>query len=97
MVPFYGPSTAREGLGLAGDYGASYAINLANLYRGNQSWALGGLNAVDQRANVDFAYHETGSPFEYEMVRFLYVRKLLIEDAKRYPPERRDPNREAGE
>jgi phospholipid-binding lipoprotein MlaA len=97
VIPFYGPSTAREGLGLAGDYGALYAINLANLYRGSQSWALDILDAVDQRANLDFAYYETGSPFEYEMVRFLYVRKLLIEDAKLHPPQKRDPDREAGE
>lgn len=97
VIPFYGPSTAREGLGLAADYGTSYAINAANLYRGYQSWALGVLNAVDQRANVDFAYYATGSPFEYEMVRFLYVRKLLIEDAKLRPPEKRDRAQEAGE
>jgi phospholipid-binding lipoprotein MlaA len=45
------------------------------------SWWLGGTNAVDQRANVDFRYYSTGSPFEYENVRFLYVRKRLIEDA----------------
>jgi hypothetical protein len=38
-------------------------------------------NAVDQRANVGFRYYSSGSPFEYERIRFLYVRKLLIEDA----------------
>jgi ABC-type transporter lipoprotein component MlaA len=38
------------------------------------------LNAVDQRANVNFRYYSTGSPFEYETIRFLYVRKRLIED-----------------
>lgn len=97
ILPFYGPSTVREGVGLAGDYGASYAINVANLYRGDQSWGLGVLTAVDQRANVDFAYYSTGSPFEYEMVRFFYVRKLLIEDAKLHPPAKHDPAAEAGE
>ncbi len=97
VVPFYGPSTLREGIGLAGDYGALYAINPVNLYRGNQSWGLGVLNAVDQRANADFEYYATGSPFEYEMIRFLYVRKLLIEGAKLHPPEKRDPEKAAGE
>jgi ABC-type transporter lipoprotein component MlaA len=38
------------------------------------------VNAVDQRANVNFRYYSTGSPFEYETIRFLYVRKRLIED-----------------
>ncbi|HXA36396.1 MAG TPA: VacJ family lipoprotein [Steroidobacteraceae bacterium] len=81
VVPILGPSTLRDGIGLLGDYGASYGVNIANLYRGNVSWALGSVNAVDQRSNVNFRYYATGSPFEYENVRFLYVRKRLIEDA----------------
>lgn len=35
---------------------------------------------MGQRANVNFRYYSTGSPFEYETIRFLYVRKRLIED-----------------
>ena len=35
---------------------------------------------MDQRANVNFRYYASGSPFEYEVIRFLYVRKRLIED-----------------
>jgi phospholipid-binding lipoprotein MlaA len=97
VIPFYGPSTLREGIGLAGDYGALYAINPADLYRGGQSWGLGVLNAVDQRANTDFEYYATGSPFEYEMIRFLYVRKLLIEDAKLHPLQKQNPDKAAGE
>jgi phospholipid-binding lipoprotein MlaA len=80
VIPFLGPSTLRDGIGFAGDYGTSYGIDVAKLYRGNVSWALGGLNAVDQRSNISFRYYSTGSPFEYENIRFLYVRKRLIED-----------------
>ncbi|MHB8723109.1 MAG: MlaA family lipoprotein [Steroidobacteraceae bacterium] len=80
VIPFLGPSTLRDGIGFAGDYGTSYGIDVAKLYRGNVSWGLGGLNAVDQRSNVNFRYYSTGSPFEYENIRFLYVRKRLIED-----------------
>jgi phospholipid-binding lipoprotein MlaA len=100
VIPVYGPSTLREGIGVAADYGTSYAINLANLYRGAQSWGLGTLNAVDQRASIDFRYYESGSPFEYEMIRFLYVRKLLIEDSglhRHEPPKKRDPDLPAGQ
>ena len=100
VIPIYGPSTLREGIGFAADYGTSYYINVANLYRGAQSWGLGVANAVDERANTDFRYYSTGSPFEYETIRFLYVRKLLIEDAglhKRRPPPRPNPNLPAGE
>ena len=80
VIPFLGPSTLRDGIGFAGDYATSYAIDVAKLYRGNVSWGLGGLNAVDQRSNINFRYYSTGSPFEYENIRFLYVRKRLIED-----------------
>jgi phospholipid-binding lipoprotein MlaA len=81
VIPLLGPSTLRDGLGFVGDYGTSYVIDIAQLYRGDASWALSTVNAVDQRANIDFRYYSTGSPFEYENIRFLYVRKRLIEDA----------------
>lgn len=100
ILPFYGPSTLRGGLGLAVDYGTSYFINLADLYRGYQSWGLGTLNVVDQRASIDFRYYSTGSPFEYENIRFLFVRKQLIEDAglhKTSTPAKSDPTKPAGE
>ena len=80
VIPFLGPSTLRDGIGFLCDYGASYGVDLADLYRGNVSWALGGVNAVDQRSNINFRYYASGSPFEYENIRFLYVRKRLIED-----------------
>jgi phospholipid-binding lipoprotein MlaA len=57
-----------------------YGIDIANLYRGDVSWGLGAVNVVDQRSNISFRYYSTGSPFEYENIRFLYVRKRLIED-----------------
>jgi phospholipid-binding lipoprotein MlaA len=80
VIPFFGPSTLREGVGLLGDYGASYGVDIGHLYRGDVSWGLGVANAVDQRANIDFRYYASGSPFEYDYIRFLYVRKLLIQD-----------------
>ena len=81
VMPLLGPSTFREGVGYGVDYGTEYAINLGDLYRGGQSWGVGITNAIDQRSNVDFRYYSTGSPFEYETIRFLYMRKQLIEDA----------------
>ena len=100
VIPFLGPSTVREAVGLLGDYGALYVINLADLYRGSQSWALGILDAVDQRSNISFRYYSTGSPFEYETIRFLYVRKLLLEDEGLHakdPPKKREPDMPAGQ
>jgi len=99
VIPLLGPSTFREGVGYAVDYGTDYAINFGDLYRGGQSWGLGVTNAIDQRANVDFRYYSTGSPFEYETIRFLYVRKQLIEDAglhKSKPVPKPKPDEPAG-
>jgi phospholipid-binding lipoprotein MlaA len=81
VLPLLGPSTLRDGIGFTADYATLYGINVFNLYRGDQSWGLSIVNAVDQRANENFRYYSTGSPFEYETIRFLYVRKRLIEDA----------------
>lgn len=87
VLPLLGPSTLRDGVGFLGDYGAEYAINIAGLYRGDVSWGLGTLNAIDQRANINFRYYSGGSPFEYETIRFLYVRRRLIEDEGLRPKE----------
>jgi phospholipid-binding lipoprotein MlaA len=99
VLPLLGPSTLRDTVGFLGDYGIDYGINIADLYRGYQSYGLSTVNAVDQRANVDFRYYATGSPFEYETIRFLYVRKRLIEDEALHgkgKPKQRDAGAPAG-
>ena len=80
VVPLLGPATLRDGVGFLGDFGIEYGINVANLYRGNISWGLDVVNGIDKRANTSFRYYGSGSPFEYETIRFLYVHKELIED-----------------
>lgn len=83
VIPFYGPGTLRDGVGLAGDFGVSYGADVGGLYRTtDKSWMIGVTNAVDQRANISFRYYATGSAFEYEMIRFLYVRQKMIEDER---------------
>ena len=99
VLPILGPSTLRESLGLLGDYGISYGVNVADLYRGNQAYAVGVVNGIDTRANVSFRYYATGSPFEYENIRFLYMRKTLIQDEALHPqgrPKDADPRAPAG-
>lgn len=78
--PIPRPVNLADGIGVAGDFGTSYSINVADLYRGDKTWLLTGTDLIDKRANSSFRYYATGSPFEYETVRFLYVRKRLIED-----------------
>jgi phospholipid-binding lipoprotein MlaA len=80
VIPLLGPSTFRDGLGFVADYGIEYGVNVANLYRGNKTYPLGVVNAIDQRAAIDYRYYGSGSPFEYETIRFLYVHRDLIQD-----------------
>lgn len=99
VIPILGPSTLRDGVGYFGDYGIYYGVNVAGLYRGDESYALSTVNAIDIRANTGFRYYATGSPFEYEVIRFLYVRKRLIEDEAlrgKGKPGRRDIDTPAG-
>ena len=99
VLPILGPSTLREGFGLLGDYGISYGVNVADLYRGNQAYAVTLVDGIDTRANVNFRYYATGSPFEYETIRFLYMRKTLIQDEALHPqgrPKDPDPRAPAG-
>lgn len=102
VLPLFGPSTLRDTIGLAGDIGTRYGINIVDLYRG-PFWKTGSLDvvdAVDERANTAFRYYETGSPFEYDDIRFLYVRKRLIEDSglhRHQAPKKPAPGAAAGQ
>ncbi len=80
VVPILGPYTLRDGFGFAADFGTAWAINFPPVYQGTIGWVLTPTAIVDTRANTDFRYYGTGSVFEYDNVRFLYVRKTLIED-----------------
>jgi phospholipid-binding lipoprotein MlaA len=100
VVPFLGPSTLRDSVGLVGDYGVLHVVNVAQLYRGNVAWALGTTTVIDERANSSFRYYGSGSPFEYERIRFLYVRKRLLEDEGLHrtgTPVQRDADKPAGQ
>jgi phospholipid-binding lipoprotein MlaA len=80
VVPILGPSTLRDGMGTLGDFAFSYGVNPVGLYRGTDSWYFAATKGVDARAGISFRYYATGSPFEYETVRFFYVHRRLIED-----------------
>lgn len=99
VIPLLGPATLRDGVGQLADYGVSYVINVADLYRGDQAWVLGLINPINVRANNDFRYYSSGSPFEYETIRFLYVHRELIQDEALHAKTRgkvRDPGQHAG-
>jgi phospholipid-binding lipoprotein MlaA len=95
VIPLLGPSTFRDGFGFLADYGIEYGVNVANLYRGDKTYPLGVVNAIDQRAAIDFRYYGSGSPFEYETIRFLYVHRDLIQDEALRARGRRKPQNPA--
>jgi phospholipid-binding lipoprotein MlaA len=78
-----GPSSLRDGVGFGVDWYAAtelrdWALDLETW----QQWSLTGLNALDTRAHIPFRYYETGSAFEYDMVRWLYTTKRRMDIAK---------------
>jgi phospholipid-binding lipoprotein MlaA len=40
------------------------------------------IRAVDKRARMPFRYHSTGTPFEYDFLRFLYSKKRDLDVEK---------------
>lgn len=84
VLPIFGPSSLRDGVGLAVDSYAFSEIDPLSLDDSRDRWTYlyYGLKAVDTRNNIGFRYYETGSPFEYEMVRLLFLKKRELEIAK---------------
>ncbi len=76
MLPELGPSNVRDTIGLAADTTASSFIGpIAWIPSTAAQYAYGGVWAIDQRHRTPFRYHQTGSPFEYDLLRMLYTIK----------------------
>jgi phospholipid-binding lipoprotein MlaA len=83
VLPLLGPSGLRDAGGLAVDYAVGYSADVLDVNGDGDKAAervgLNLLNAVDTRANTAFRYYETGSPFEYVLVRYAYTRMREIQ------------------
>ena len=80
VLPIFGPSSVRDGVGLGVDWyvGTEIRNQALDLEIWQQlTWTA--IYAIDTRANIPFRYFGTGSAFEYEMVRLLYTTKREIE------------------
>ncbi|EGB14923.1 VacJ family lipoprotein [Pseudodesulfovibrio mercurii] len=85
VMPIMGPSNVRDAVGFGGDILILY-VEVDMIYQAAgmedsspldlTDLVLRGLNI---RANTAFSYHSTGSPFEYEMVRFIYTKKRELD------------------
>lgn len=82
VLPLFGPSNLRDTTGLVADTAAFTMLDPFN-FEDNEELGIAylGLSAVDARHRMKFRYFETGSPFEYELVRLIYskYRQLEIE------------------
>lgn len=76
VLPILGPSNLRDTTGLVVDRVTTSTVPPASdIY--DQVYfnpAVYGLEAVDLRHSNGFRYYGTGSPFEYDLVRFIYTR-----------------------
>jgi phospholipid-binding lipoprotein MlaA len=80
VVPVLGPSNVRDTAGWVTD---TAAFSLVDPFQASSfQWEyppVFALNVINQRKIQSFRYFETGSPFEYELIRFLYTKKRVIE------------------
>ncbi|HBA89015.1 MAG TPA: ABC transporter [Geobacter sp.] len=95
VLPVFGPSSVRDAGGLAFDTGLTYGVYSAvDPFAGTgHSTAIdsgvAALQTVDLRHQQGFRYYDSGYPFEYYMVRFLYHQSREIETGK--APEAESP------
>jgi phospholipid-binding lipoprotein MlaA len=83
VLPVLGPSNVRDTAGLAADslvYSMMMSQLIAELgmddtYENILNYSLTGLYAIDKRHDEPFRYFKTGSPFEYDLIRKLFLLK----------------------
>lgn len=76
MLLALGPSNVRDTAGLAADSAALTIVGpVAWINQTAVSATLGGITFLDKRHRIPFRYHQTGSPFEYDLLRMLYTIK----------------------
>ncbi|NDV21414.1 VacJ family lipoprotein [Desulfovibrio sp. JC022] len=86
VLPLLGPSSVRDSGGSLGDfallwYEMNWVYDLAGVEEGRTAIGIGEstVRGLSLRANVPFRYYQTGSPFEYDLVRFLYTKKRELD------------------
>jgi phospholipid-binding lipoprotein MlaA len=77
-----GPSNLRDATGLTADGWLVWALTPPAVFASYAiSGARYGLQAIDTRHRAAFRYFETGSPFEYDLVRLVYTEKRKLDIA----------------
>ena len=82
ILPILGPSSVRDPAGLVFDNIAyQQAIDELGMTT-DQELFLTFLQSLDKRAGLPYTYYSTGSAFEYEMLRLLYLKYREIQIAR---------------
>lgn len=80
ILPILGPSNLRDTIGILGDAASFAGVGPVAWVESNAaSRSFTGVSSVDRRHRQSFRYYQTGSPFEYEMVRLFYTKKRELE------------------
>lgn len=82
VLPVLGPSNARDAVGLAGDGAVFSAVDPLGFDHNHLATPYHAVYSIDARHRQPFRYYESGSPFEYNFVRFLYTEKRRLQIAK---------------
>ncbi len=81
VLPILGPSNVRDTVGMVAD-AVAFSFVVPSDIQDETAYSIVqyGLKPVNTRANNGFRYHETGSPFEYELVRYVTTegRRLAV-------------------
>lgn len=76
VLPILGPSNLRDTAGFATDtvaFALADPLSLSSVQSDHPP--ILALNIINKRYTQPFRYYETGSPFEYDLIRFLYTEK----------------------
>jgi phospholipid-binding lipoprotein MlaA len=84
VLPILGPSNVRDTVGTGVDMYVKSEIDPLFFDHNSNTYeiAVRTTDALDQRDNIAFRYYETGSPFEYELVRLMYLKMREAEIAR---------------
>ncbi len=83
VLPILGPSNLRDAFGLAVDATPSVLLVPGDV-SGHPAYQAGayGLRPIDRRHRIAFRYYESGTPFEYDVIRILYREKRRLDIVK---------------
>lgn len=80
VLPILGPSNARDTAGMATDSAAFAIVDPFGASSVQMRYpVILAFDVTNSRYIQPFRYYESGSPFEYDLVRFLYTKKREVE------------------